>query len=180
MHLAESDEGEPSQPREIGVMVFDGSGWVAGQSGSDPSNSTGIDNTWKQGGDPSDDDLIDTLRQVDNFHKQAREAIAAYLTNIMKAKVNKTGSTEPARRTSDNADSSKPGTRGDKFTVKSAQMLDYLQRDRAEAENELEIQKQILVERRKALNARMELAQVKKENALLHQVGYNALCCFRT
>ena len=147
-------------------MQLSNDGWVAREgSDNDPNNSTGIDNTWKVNGEPSGDDLIDCLRQIDSYHKQAREAIADYLNKAQKAKVNRAGSTEPARRTSDNADSCRPGPRSDKFTVKPQQLLDYLQRDRQKVETELAIQQEINAERKKALNARMELAEVKKETS---------------
>jgi hypothetical protein len=62
-----------------------------------------------------------------------------------------------------NAISSKPGPRGDKFSITSRQHLEYLQRQRQIAEQELATQKAILAERKKELAARMALAEVQKE-----------------
>jgi transcriptional regulator with XRE-family HTH domain len=97
---------------------LDNGGWIAkeGDSAADPNNQGGdITNTWKANGAPSDDDLIDTLRAVDNFHKQAREAIAQWFANYQKAKPN-SGPTEGPRRINDNAVSRTPGPRGDRFS----------------------------------------------------------------
>jgi plasmid maintenance system antidote protein VapI len=61
--------------RDGALMHLDNDGWVAGV-GTDPVDSGDI-TTPKAGGDPSGDDLIDVLHQVDNFHKQAREGLRA-------------------------------------------------------------------------------------------------------
>ena len=53
--------------------------------------------------------------------------------------------------------------RGDKFSITSRQHLEYLQRQRQIAEQELATQKAILAERKKELAARMALAEVQKE-----------------
>lgn len=90
-------------------------GWVAREGETDDPNSAGGDistvrSIGSEGGDSSGDDLIDVLRQVDLFHKQAREAIAAWFANNAKATVNQDGSTGPARQISR---PKTPGPRGD-------------------------------------------------------------------
>jgi transcriptional regulator with XRE-family HTH domain len=62
-----------------------GGAWEGGSD--DPNNTTGIDNI----GAPADDDTINVLRQVDDYHRQAREAIAAWFANAQKATVNRSG-----------------------------------------------------------------------------------------
>ena len=150
--------------RELGgELRFDGSGWVAKEGGTGhPVNSTGIADTWKEGGEPSGDDILDVLREIDGIYAEARKEIADRINKITQAKVNK-GPTESPRYTPDNSISSKPGPRGDKFSITSRQHLEYLQRQRATAEEELAIQKAILAERKKELAARMELAKVEKQ-----------------
>jgi transcriptional regulator with XRE-family HTH domain len=142
---------------------FQGEGgyWVAKEGGSDdPNDTTGIDNTPKMNGDPCGDDFLDTLRQVDNFHRLAREAIADYISQAQKAKVNKTGSTE-GNRTVDSK-STKPGPRGDAFRVKDrASHLAFLEKERAKAEKELALEQAIQLQRKELLNAEMQLHQLK-------------------
>jgi plasmid maintenance system antidote protein VapI len=137
-------------------------GWVSGQSGTDPVNSTSIIDTWKEGGEPSGDDILDVLREIDGIYAEARKAIANQINRITQAKVNK-GPTSGPRYTPDNAVTSKPGPRGDKFSITSRQHLEFLQRQRQKAEVELAIQKEILAERKKELTARIELAEVKEK-----------------
>jgi len=74
-------------------MRFDAGGsWIPIEGGSgDPNNTTGIDKTWRANGAPSGDDITDTLREVDDYHRQAREAIAGWFANARKASVNRTG-----------------------------------------------------------------------------------------
>jgi hypothetical protein len=107
--------------------------------------------------DDDPDTTEDFLRKQIEIHRSAIGVISDYL---VKAKVNKSGSTEPARTVSD---SRKAGPRGDKFTVTPQAMLDYLQRDRQKTEENLAIQRQINTERKRALQAGMELAEAKKE-----------------
>lgn len=96
-------------------MRFDAGSFVpAEDSTDDPVNSTSIDNT----GAPTDDDAADVLREVDGYHKAAREAIAAWFANAanaQRATVN-SGSTEPARRIDDNTASRTAGPRKDRFS----------------------------------------------------------------
>lgn len=94
-------QGQPMQ-------LDSGGSWVPGQSGEDPVGSGDI-TTPKLGGDPSGDALIDVLRQVDNYHAQAREAIAGFIAVAQKAKVND-GPTSPPKRITDLR---KAGPRGD-------------------------------------------------------------------
>jgi hypothetical protein len=71
--------------------------------------------------------------------------------------------TEGPRKVNTNTVSSTPGPRGHLFTITCRQHLEYLQRQRQKAEEELAIQKAILAERKKELAARMELAEVKDQ-----------------
>ena len=83
------------------LMKLDGTGWVAKEAeNNDPNNSGSI----------IDDDDLDTedfLNKQISIHRAAIAAISDYL---VKSKVNKTGSTEPVRTTTD---SQKAGPRGD-------------------------------------------------------------------
>jgi hypothetical protein len=109
--LALQEKGKP--------MRFDGGGWTPreGDSGADP-NSWGDDitETPSVNGDPSDDELNDVLRQVNNLHRQAIQIINDYASKTAKARPNPNGSTEPARHIDDNAKSRTPGPRGDRFS----------------------------------------------------------------
>jgi transcriptional regulator with XRE-family HTH domain len=49
-------------------MKLSNDGWVAREgSTDDPNNTSDISNTWKKGGEPSGDDIIDVLREVQNL-----------------------------------------------------------------------------------------------------------------
>lgn len=89
-------------------------GWVPGLSGDDPNNMGGdvttVRSTGAEGGEASGDKITDVLRQVDLYHKQAREAIADWFANNQKAHPNAAGVTSGPRKISDNR---KPGPRGD-------------------------------------------------------------------
>jgi hypothetical protein len=103
-------EGEP-------MRLDAGGSWVPTEGGSgDPDDTTSIANTWKANNEPSGDDIIDTLRQIDDLHQQAREAIAGYIANAQRATVNRTGSTEPPRRINDNTASRTAGPRQSRFS----------------------------------------------------------------
>jgi hypothetical protein len=99
-------DGEP--------MRFDvGGSWIPIEGGSgDPNDTTA----------PSGDDIADTLRQVDDYHRQAREAIAAWFAT-QKATVNRSGVTEGPRRFDDNTASRTAGSRKDRFSQKDATTL---------------------------------------------------------
>jgi hypothetical protein len=55
------------------------------------------------------------LREIDNIHKQAREATANWFVNNQKAKVN-TGPTEGPRKVSSNDRSRSPGPKPDEYS----------------------------------------------------------------
>jgi transcriptional regulator with XRE-family HTH domain len=135
-------------------MQFDGSGFVPGQSSQDPNDSTGIDNTWKQGGEPCGDDLLDTLRQVDNFHKQARQAIADYISQVQTAKVNKSG--EKPRMTDDNQRSRTPGPRPDRFAK-----LEEAKQRKLSAEADLKAYRELQDNEEVAHKLEVELARLQ-------------------
>ena len=80
-----------------------------------------------------------------------------------KAKPNPRGVTENPRRVNGNSPAG-GGSRGDLLSVKPAQMLAHLEKERANVETELAIQKKINEERKKRLAAQMELAEVRKES----------------
>src|SRR5258708_1344400 len=105
----QSSDGKP-------MRLDVGGSWIPIEGGSgDPNDTTGIDNTWRVNGEPSGDDMADTLRQVDDYHRQAREAIAAWFAT-QKATINRPGSTEPARRINDNTASRTSGPRPSRFS----------------------------------------------------------------
>jgi transcriptional regulator with XRE-family HTH domain len=150
------------------VMKLDSSGaWVSGQSGQDPNGTDDITGVKTARDLDNSDDyqarITAFLKDQQAIYRQAIAHIDNYLTNVQKAKVNRAGNTEPARTVNTNDKSSHPGSRGDLFSITSRQHLEYLQRQRAKAEEELAIQKAILAERKKELAARMELAQVKEK-----------------
>jgi len=145
-------------------MTLDtGGGWVSGQAGDDPNNTSDITGTWKSNGKPSGDDIIDCLRQVQNIHRTAIQAIDDYIASTQKSKPNAGGVTAGPRKIGSNDTFRKSGPRGDMLGVTSKQLLEHLQRDRQKAEEELAIQKLILAERKKAMDARIELSELKKE-----------------
>jgi hypothetical protein len=158
-------EAKLRSPRKIMIEHFqsldgkplklDGGNWTPGQQGRDPNDGGNIDGDGSDAGDLGTEDF---LRKQIEIHRSAIAAISDYL---VKGKVNKTGSTRPARTVSDPRT---PGAKGDAFRVSPAQMLAHLEREREQAETELAIQKKINEERKKRLAAQMELAQVRKES----------------
>jgi hypothetical protein len=136
-------------------------GWVAIEgAGDDPNDTSDITGTWTANGKPSGDDVIDCLRQVQDLHRSAIAAIDDYLSKTQKGKVNRDGPTEGVRQVADNR---RAGSRGDLLSVSPKVHLEYLQKERRNTEAELALQREIIAERQLALNARMELAELKKE-----------------
>jgi plasmid maintenance system antidote protein VapI len=127
-------------------MKLDASSWVPGQSGTDPNDGASI----------IDDDDPDTteaflLKQIE-IHKAAIGAISDYL---VKVKVNKTGSTEPARTVTGTR---KPGPKPDLYRVTDRKAhLVYLHEQREKAETALQLEKDIKAEREAAWNAQKQL-----------------------
>ena len=108
MHLQESG-------RELAKVVqftTPNDGWLPGR-GMDPNDSgddiTTVRSTDSQGDDPGYDDLTRTLAQVQALHMQAISTIEDYEARQC-ARVNATGSTDPARQISR---PKTPGPRGD-------------------------------------------------------------------
>jgi transcriptional regulator with XRE-family HTH domain len=137
--LALQESGRP--------MTLDSNGgWVpaAVDGGSDPNNS-----------DDDEDDITETLRQVDDFHRQAREAIAGYIASVQKAKVNKTGQTEPPRRV---VDPRTAGVQSDSFTAK----LEQAKQVRKKAELELKAARELKAEKEATHNAGVELLRLEQ------------------
>lgn len=124
-------------------MKLYGENWTPGQQGKDPNDGGSI----SDGDDPGTTE--DFLRNQIEIHKAAITVISDYL---VKAKVNRgDGTTSGPRKISDS------------LTVKPAQMLAHVEKERQLAEEELEIQKRINEERKKRLAAQIELADVRKE-----------------
>lgn len=100
--------------------VPDYGGFVPGQSGRDANDTTGIDNTPTARDVAGSDDylqrMVGFLKQQQEIYRQAIGHIDNYLANMQRAKPNAQGVTEPPRYTPDNAISSRPGVRGDKFS----------------------------------------------------------------
>jgi transcriptional regulator with XRE-family HTH domain len=96
-------------------MTMDDSGgsWVPGDDDDD------VDDDDPAGDGPSDDDILGTLQQVDEFHKQAREAIADYIAQVGQAQIPKArinqGPTEGARRVKTNVTSQASGPHSDEY-----------------------------------------------------------------
>lgn len=145
------------------VMRLDGSGWVSGISGDDPVNSTSITDTWKEGGEPSGDDIVDVLRLIDAIHADARKAIADYVAKAQRAHPNANGPTEIPRKVNSNADSSKPSPRASTLNTKPnpRHLLAYLKEEQARIEADLAIEEQIAEERVRRDRAQMQLAELK-------------------
>jgi hypothetical protein len=84
--------------RELGgELRFDGSSWVAreGDSAADPNNrGDTITDVSSVNGEPSDDEVNDVLRQVNNLHRKAIDILNDYAGKIQKARPNKSGNTE--------------------------------------------------------------------------------------
>jgi hypothetical protein len=98
--------------------------WVPGLSGSDP-NDTGDITDDDRGDDPDIDDTLDFLKNQLAIHAAASAAINDYISKVQSGKVNKTGTTKPARTITDSADSRKPGPKSDLFKD-SKEHLKYL------------------------------------------------------
>jgi transcriptional regulator with XRE-family HTH domain len=165
--------GEPDRTRarlmylqESGTPLhFDANeGWYPGTDGAgvDPNGSTSIVETNKNPARvaPTDDDLeflagLATLYQSIIDKINARQAV--------KGKVNKSGETESPRKIGGNADSSKPGPRGDLFSrglVDPKEYLVWLKAERAKTEAQIELRQQIEREQKLTLNAKSELLRM--------------------
>ena len=101
-------------------MKLDSSGsWVPGLSGQDPNGTDDITGVRTARDLDNSDDyqarITAFLKDQQSLYRQAIAHIDNYLANFQKAKVNKSGNTEPARRISDNDKSPHPGPRGDAF-----------------------------------------------------------------
>jgi transcriptional regulator with XRE-family HTH domain len=99
------------------IIHFDnGDGWVAGQSGTDSNGSTDITGT---NANPArnvpDADELEFLAGLAGIHQSIIDQINNWQAQT-KVVPNKIGSTKSPRYTPDNAISSKPGPRGDKFS----------------------------------------------------------------
>jgi transcriptional regulator with XRE-family HTH domain len=144
-----------------GELRFDGSGWVSGQSGVDPNNSTSVTGTWKEGGEHSGDDIIDVLRQIDAIHAQARQAIADYIAKAQKAKPNKDGVTEGPRKVNTNDKSSHPGSRGDMLATpeKLKEQIAFVRKEREKTEEQLSLEAELQKERELYWDVRVKAAR---------------------
>lgn len=138
------------------MTLDDNGGWVAGDS----SGSDSIDDVPTARDLPNSDDYLDEihdfLRGQQSVHRSAIAAIDDYF-NTLKAKVNKTGSTEPARRTDDNERSRTAGPRPDRFAA-----LETAKQARKTAEAELKAARETLAEKEAAHKAAVELARLRQ------------------
>ena len=112
--------------RELaGTLRFDlpdYGGFVPGESGEDSNDTAGIDSTPTARDVPGSDDylqqMVGFLKQQQEIYRQAISHIDDYLAGIQKAKPNTAGVTEGPGHIDDNAVSSKPGPRPDRFSQK--------------------------------------------------------------
>jgi hypothetical protein len=144
------------------VMKLDsGGGWVAGQSGHDPNGTDDITGVKTAGDLPNADDYqqetIDFLRDQQNIHRSAIAEIQKYLDNVTKGKINQ-GSTEPARKITDNTTSRTLGPRGDLLSdpAKLKEQLEFVRRERKKSEEQLELQAELDRERKLYWDARIK------------------------
>jgi len=110
MHLQESG-------RELAKVVqftAPNDGWVP--SRTDPPGSEGIGVKTASNLEDAPDDLSRVLAQLNGLHQRAIQIIDEYVDSKRKSSPNAMGSTEPPRYTPDNAISSRPGIRADKFS----------------------------------------------------------------
>jgi transcriptional regulator with XRE-family HTH domain len=108
--LQQCRDGQPS-------LRLDNDGWYPGTGGSgagtDPVGSTDITGTnANPAREVSDDDELEFLAGLAGLHQSIIDKINAWQA---RAQVNRVSSTEGTRYTPDNAISSRPGIRGDKF-----------------------------------------------------------------
>jgi hypothetical protein len=146
-------------------LSADGSGWVSkeGDSAADPNNrGDTITDVSKVNGEPSDDDLIDTLRSVQNLHRKAIAEIGGYIANAQKAKVNKDPISSPKSLLS-NEIRKTPGPRGDAFKINPSNLLAYLREDREKIERELRLEKAVAEERKARDAAKSQLMELTKK-----------------
>jgi hypothetical protein len=75
-------------------MQLDTDGWVPGLSGTDPNNSTTIDDTPDADTSVTVEATVATLRQVRSIHRKAIKAINNWIVNAdVRSKVNRSGTT---------------------------------------------------------------------------------------
>ena len=144
------------------TLSSDGSGWVAreGDSAADPNNRGGdITTVSSINGAPSDDELTDVLRQVNNLHKQALDILNAYTSKIQKARPDPAGVTSGPRKIADNTTSRTPGPRGDLLSDpdKLREHLVFVKREREKAEETVKLQRQLEKERELMWAARVDV-----------------------
>ena len=91
------------------MRLADTGGWVPGRT-SDPNDlNEGIEVKSASNLEDADDELSRVLAQLNGLHQKAIDILDAYVAK--KARPNKAGPTEPARKINSNADSSRPGSR---------------------------------------------------------------------
>jgi len=105
--------------RKVDAVFFDSNnaGRVARENAppsEDPANNGDITDV-PQADRTNDPDLENVFRPLNNLYPQIDDVLRQ-IGNILKAVPNKSGSTEPMRRTTDNADSRKAGPRQPKFS----------------------------------------------------------------
>jgi plasmid maintenance system antidote protein VapI len=161
--------GQPEQTRarllhlqENGKqMRLSNDGWVSGQSGTDPNDTTGIDATPSardtDGSSDYLDKIIPFLKQQQEIYREAIGHIDDYLANVQRVKINRQGPSEAPRRISDSDASSHPGSRGDLLSAaKLKEQLEFVRRERKKSEEQLELQAELDRERKLYWDARIK------------------------
>lgn len=131
-------------------MRLDGSGWVPGDpsSGPDPADGASIID------DPDDPGSTYFLKNQIAIYRSAIAEIEKYLNRATKAKPNPQGTTSgPQKITS-------------VFKVDPAEHLKFLKEWRAQADAELQLQKDIAAERAAMWASQKETAELKKGKAI--------------
>jgi transcriptional regulator with XRE-family HTH domain len=150
-------------------MKLDASGsWVAkegGDWGSDPNNSTSIDNTPTARDLPGADDYqqrtIDFLKDQQNIYRKAIAEIDSYLNKVQKARPNANGSTESPRTVTTNVRSSTPGPKPDLFAKQ--ERLEWLKAEREKTEQAIKLEKDLDREQAAYWAKRVELLRLKEK-----------------
>jgi hypothetical protein len=151
------------QQNGVQMQLDSGGSWVPGLIGGDqdPNGSTDIGSTNKNPARSVPDAAeLEFLAGLAGLHQKIVDKINNWQAQ-KKARPNPNGSTEPARKISDNTTSRTPGPRGDLFSVDPAEHLAWLQKERKRAEEALALEKAIKKERELAFNARVELLKFK-------------------
>jgi|GEM_PF-7018106 len=145
------ESGKPMRLDSIG-------GSVARQPGAPPDD--GDITRSKSDGEPLDADIIDCLREVQNYHKTALKAIDDYLARAQQAKVNRGGSTESVHTYPTNNRSSKPGPKPNAFSKQ--EHLEWLKEQRRLTQELIQLERDTKREAELYWQERVELMKLKE------------------